>query len=147
MNEFVPVSAFPKFFDEESIHFLLKITEKDLELEKCVCPRLKQDLYFSVCLEHCCPHTRLHHEGGLSGCALLLLCVFSRLCYMMKNICFFSGIDVCSYSLSSHYVKLWRYVHKANFESSTIGYSELLDGKVSWLPRKYTTVRCVLPLY
>ena len=34
MNEFVPVSAFPKFFDEESIHFLLKITEKDLELEK-----------------------------------------------------------------------------------------------------------------
>ena len=34
LNECVPVSAFPKFFDEDSCHFLVFIAEKDLELEK-----------------------------------------------------------------------------------------------------------------
>lgn len=33
MNECVPLSAFPKFFDEEACHFLLLMAEKDLQLE------------------------------------------------------------------------------------------------------------------
>jgi hypothetical protein len=33
MNDFVPISAFPKFFDDESSTFLLIMSEKDLELE------------------------------------------------------------------------------------------------------------------
>lgn len=36
MNECVPISAFPKFFDDESAHFLLFMAEKDLELEHCI---------------------------------------------------------------------------------------------------------------
>jgi hypothetical protein len=35
MSEPIPLSAFPKFIDEESAHFLLLMAEKDLELEKC----------------------------------------------------------------------------------------------------------------
>lgn len=34
-KEFIPVSAFPKFLDEESIYFLLRISEKDLEFNHC----------------------------------------------------------------------------------------------------------------
>ena len=33
MNEPVPISAFPKFLDDESAHFLLVVAEKDIELE------------------------------------------------------------------------------------------------------------------
>jgi hypothetical protein len=33
MNECVPLSSFPKFFDEDSYQFLLTMAEKDLELE------------------------------------------------------------------------------------------------------------------
>ena len=33
MNECVPLSSFPKFFDEDSYQFLLTMSEKDLELE------------------------------------------------------------------------------------------------------------------
>ena len=33
MGEYIPISAFPKFFDDESSHFLLLMSEKDLELE------------------------------------------------------------------------------------------------------------------
>lgn len=33
MNEPIPLSAFPKFIDEESIQFLLDIAEKDVEIE------------------------------------------------------------------------------------------------------------------
>ncbi|OMJ80604.1 hypothetical protein SteCoe_19088 [Stentor coeruleus] len=33
MNEPIPLSAFPKFIDEESIQFLLEIAEKDVEIE------------------------------------------------------------------------------------------------------------------
>ncbi|OMJ91450.1 hypothetical protein SteCoe_6035 [Stentor coeruleus] len=36
MNECVPISAFPKFFDDDSAHFLLMMAEKDLELEHCI---------------------------------------------------------------------------------------------------------------
>ena len=35
MNESIPVSAFPKYMDDQSAHFLLIVAEKDLELEKC----------------------------------------------------------------------------------------------------------------
>lgn len=35
MNEAIPMSAFPKFLDDESAHFLLVMAEKDLELVKC----------------------------------------------------------------------------------------------------------------
>ena len=35
MSEPIPLSAFPKFIDEESAHFLLLMAEKDLELEIC----------------------------------------------------------------------------------------------------------------
>ena len=34
MGEYIPISAFPKFFDDESSHFLLLMAEKDLELEE-----------------------------------------------------------------------------------------------------------------
>ena len=33
MNEPVPISAFPKFLDDESAHFLLVVAEKDIELD------------------------------------------------------------------------------------------------------------------
>ena len=36
MHECVPISAFPKFFDDESSHILLVLSEKDLELESCM---------------------------------------------------------------------------------------------------------------
>ncbi|OMJ85578.1 hypothetical protein SteCoe_13053 [Stentor coeruleus] len=36
MNECIPISAFPKFFDDDSAHFLLLMAEKDLELEHCI---------------------------------------------------------------------------------------------------------------
>ena len=34
MNEPIPMSAFPKFLDDESAHFLLQVSEKELEAEK-----------------------------------------------------------------------------------------------------------------
>lgn len=36
MKEYIPISAFPKFFDDESSHFLLLHSEKDLEYENLV---------------------------------------------------------------------------------------------------------------